>query len=179
MRLPCRIIVFVVLACSCSGSSFVYPKQFPVCSKESPQVEAQVFPFEGQFPMDSTARVLFIHYDSSTLCSVCLLKQYYLWDDLIDRLGEEGLDYCFILEPGQEISDEVVISALEDACFSRPVYLDREKLFQEELGIKSKSGSEDILIDSSGQVLLVGDLRHDARFFEKIERQVKKGRSLD
>jgi len=110
---------------------------------------------------------------------VCLLKQYYLWDDLIDRLGEEGIDYCFILEPEQEISDEVVISALEDACFSRPVYLDREKLFQKELGIKSKSGSEDILIDSSGQVLLVGDLRHDVHFFEKIERQVKKGRSVD
>ena len=179
MRIPCWLIIPVFFACSCSGHSFVYPKQLPTCSKETPQAEVSILPFDGQFPMDPTARILFIHYDSSALCSACLLKQYYLWDDLIDRLGEDRIDYCFILEPGQEIPDAVVTSTLEDACFSRPVYLDREGLFQEELGIKSRRGSVDVLIESSGKVLLVGDLRHDALFYEKIERRVKKYHCLD
>ena len=77
-----------------------------------------------------------------------------------------------MLEPTENVSFEKMAAALNDKYFSHPVYLDQNGSFREENGLDIRTGSLDILIDQTGKVLLVGDLRNNHRFYYKLEREI-------
>lgn len=113
-----------------------------------------------------------IHYDDARRCSTCLLKQYYLWDELILQMGEDKIDYYFLLEPRKGFTEAELDFALSENYFSHSVYYDWAGIFQKENGIRMPSGSVDILTDKSGKVLMVGDLRNHIRYFDRVRRVI-------
>lgn len=168
--------VFLLLfsvAVSCTGRGLVCPENVPIRIGSEIIQEESILPFGHFFTVNQDAEYLFIHYDSSSLCSPCVLKQYYLWDDLMDRLGREKITYCFVLEPRQDLSKEELSDAVGSAYFSLPVYVDRDKFCRDSIGLQTRSGSMDILTDQNGVVLIVGDLRNDVRDFSRILRKIR------
>ena len=115
-----------------------------------------------------------IHFDVPSLCSMCLLKQYYLWDELIAQLGEEEVEYLFLLEPRKEYTCESLAEALNEGYFSRPVFLDWTGVFTVRNRLSTHMGSADILTDQNGVVLFVGDLRNDVRDYSRILRKIRR-----
>ncbi len=164
------LLIFV--AVSCTGRGLVCPEYVPIRIGSEIIQEESILPFGHYFTVNPDAEYLFIHYDSSSLCSPCVLKQYYLWDDLMDRLGREIITYCFVLEPRQDMSREELSDAFGSAYFSLPVYVDRDKFCRDSIGLQTRSGSMDILTDRNGKRLIVGDLRNDFRLYEKINKIV-------
>lgn len=163
--------LWVLLVCSCVGQPGMMHDQirFPegtVPSLFGGEVVQQAFPSLGE------KDYCMIHYDASRLCGPCLLRQYYLWDELIIHLGEENVSYLFVLEPAETVTYDVLSEALNDKYFSQPVYLDPNGLLRRGNVLKLRSGSIDILTDRDGKVLLVGDLRNNHRFYYKLEREI-------
>lgn len=143
------------------GMTLSFPDEL-LCIDEGKWITDRMVRSESQKPYR------WIHYDSQTLCSTCLLKQYFLWDELIDYLGSEDVEYLFLLEPGPEFSKEDLIYALSDNYFSQPVFIDTYGGFVKKNDIRLKSGSFDLLADQSGTVILVGDLRNDNRLVKRV-----------
>ncbi len=123
---------------------------------------------------DRTKPFRLIHFDGASLCSSCLLKQYYLWDELISHLGDTEVDYFFVLEPREDFTTEQLAASLNTAYFSRPVFIDRAGDFRRTHCVISQSGSVDILTNHEGTVLFVGDLRSDANDYFRIQRNIRK-----
>lgn len=135
-------------------------------------MNGKVLKAQGVLSLSGEKPYCWIHYDSKALCSTCLLKQYYLWDELIDRLGEDLVEYVFVLEPRPDFTTDKLAEALNENYFSRPVYIDREDSFAVENGVQTKSGCADILIDKEGNVYLVGDIRNDVRMFDRAKKVI-------
>ncbi|MBQ9451533.1 MAG: hypothetical protein IJU34_09520 [Bacteroidales bacterium] len=124
------------------------------------------------FSEDEAKPFRLIHFDGPASCSTCLLKQYYLWDELISHLGEDKIKYYFLLEPRKEYTTGILAETLDEGYFSRPVFLDREGVFASENGLSTRTGSGDILTDQKGTVLFVGDLRNDLHAYSYIRRKI-------
>lgn len=134
---------------------------------------------EGRASYDSELRFReeskpykWIHYDGPEHCSICMLKQYYLWDELILHLGEEQIEYCFILESTKDYPIQELARALNEKYFSHPVLIDSTGIFRFQNGISTSRGSADIITDSGGHVLLAGDLRNNVSFYYRVLKRI-------
>lgn len=161
----------LLLVCSCTGYPWLETKEIRFPTEPIPSLyEGVVSPRNISDREDK--EYCLIHYDASMLCGICLLRQYYLWDELILQLGEERIAYLFMLEPTENASYEKMAGALNERYFSRPVFLDQHGWFKNENGLNPRAGSLDILTDRNGKIILVGNLRNNHRFFYRIKRKI-------
>lgn len=167
MKQTILILCFLAVSfCGCNSRSSVQAETLVL-----PESDVYIGGYgEELFTWDKPYR--WVHWDDSRLCSTCLLKQYYLWDELIDSLGTDSIDYIFILEPREDYSEKTLSSVLNENYFSHPIIIDRSGFFDIRNGIKTVSGSIDILTDRSGKIVLVGDLRNDYKFYQRVKRKI-------
>ncbi len=170
------IFVCILFSC-CSPRAQVGVEQIDLCLFQSfDRVQQGVVNSNSMISVEDEAKHTFylIHFDGPSLCSMCLLKQYFLWDELIARLGEEEIDYLFLLEPRKEYTCDALAEALNEGYFSRPVFLDWTGVFAIKNKLSTRTGSADILTDQNGVVLFVGDLRNEVRDFSRILRKIRR-----
>lgn len=118
--------------------------------------------------------LIWVHFDSEELCGTCILRQYYLWDDILNQVNfGDILNVFFILEADNQWTLVELQDALNEYYFSQPVYVDFNHEFKHRNGIEVK-GSMDYLIDSMGNVIMMGDIRNDERFIRKMKAAVER-----
>ncbi len=167
-----RLLVLIVSLGACSSSNIHAPRQLivPIECFNTIVNRSAIQDMSKQSINTGQGTLCWIHYDDETLCGTCLLQQYYIWDDIIERLGsKEKMVRIFILESNESHSIDELQASLDEFYFSEPVYVDLEHLFRDENHIETMSGSADFLVDSLGYVILAGDIRNDSSFIEKMK----------
>lgn len=97
-------------------------------------------------------------YVGSRGCTACRLKAFYVWDDFINMLDVNNIDFYFIVRPEKKETLRAMAEALDQTYFSHPVYLDADNAFMKANSfLPDKYTVTSFLIDRSGTILFDGD----------------------
>lgn len=115
----------------------------------------------------------FVLYFGSENCSACTLQQFYRWDEMMDFVGREQVEYFYVLRPDENSEINQLVDALNKFFFSLPVLFDEQGLFEEEnAGLGLCGTSAGFFTDCDGKILLAGNPAADEGQFADAVRRI-------
>lgn len=112
----------------------------------------------------------FVHYIDQKECSICQMQAFYQWDDVIDAIGREDIDYCFIVYPDKDIKLQGITAVLSESYFSRPVFIDFEGIFwKENKELFEKGLCHSFVLNAEGTIIIEGNPQYDPSILQQMK----------
>lgn len=91
-------------------------------------------------------------------CTVCEMKACHLWDDFIDEIDSDNVNYYFVSRPEDGTPLNVLAAVVNESYFSLPVFVDTENAFMDANNdLPAIDTHTSFLLDKDGRVLFSGD----------------------
>ena len=116
----------------------------------------------------------FVHYIDQQECSICQMQAFYQWDDVIDAVGRNDVDYCFIVHPDKDTNLSRITAVLKENYFSRPVFIDQEGVFwKKNRALFEKGLCHSFVLNADGDVIIEGNPMHSPAILQRMKNMQK------
>lgn len=129
---------------------------------------------DGNMTFLEGRKTLLVYLDS-TQCTMCSVKMLSVWEDVIDILGREDINFCCIMQRSAEYSLAGLFHELNHTYLSFPVYFDENDVFHNDNKIMCHCFSPYcMLLNENNVIIAVGrpeDKRRDLKRFVSMVKE--------